>query len=221
MTPTELSLILGLGVVSSLHCVQMCGPIVISIGMNSTNRGQFAYHAGRLLTYSLLGAVAGAAGTAIELAGKLMGVERIAMVGAGLLMILAGLVMGRFVPKAKLIEVGTTQAFSRMAGRFLVSPSLWSKFAMGLALGFLPCGLIYAALIQAMSTGSPLSGALTMLAFGVGTTGALLALGLCSVSVARWLGRYSNAFAVTGMILLGVVLVWRGVSAGGGHVHPG
>jgi sulfite exporter TauE/SafE len=91
------------------------------------------------------------------------------------------------------------------------SPTAGSKFSMGLLLGFLPCGLIYAALLKAAETASPLAGALTMLAFGLGTMGALLVLGLFSSTFSPWLRRYSNQLAAIGVTLMGVYLLYHGI----------
>src|SRR5512141_1325170 len=115
----DIALPLGLGVVSSLHCAQMCGPIVVSYSMGgrATAAGHFAYNAGRIATSAVLGAVARGAS---------------------------------------------------------------SKLLLGLAMGFLPCGLLYAGLLKAASTGTALGGAASMAAFGVGTAGALLGIGLFS-----------------------------------------
>ena len=70
---------------------------------------------------------------------------------------------------------------------------------------------IYAALIKAAETSSPVSGALTMFAFGVGTMGALLVLGLFSSTASPWLRRYSNQLAAIGVTLMGAYLLYHGI----------
>ena len=72
MTPLDLTLPLALGVVSCLHCAQMCGPIVLCVGRAAADH--LAYNAGRIFTYSALGALAGAAGQGVV---RLAGVEEI------------------------------------------------------------------------------------------------------------------------------------------------
>src|SRR3569833_4507978 len=68
----------------------------------------------------------------------------------------------------------------RPAGKLIASPRSTSKFALGLMMGFLPCGLIYAALMRAIGSASPVEGAITMLAFALGTSAALIVVGLGS-----------------------------------------
>ena len=97
MTPLEFSLVLSLGLVSGLHCLGMCGPIVLAYGLPLAKgqrlRAHLSYHAGRVLTYMLLGALAGAAGGALGLLGRLAGLTTGARIFAGAAMILAGLLL--------------------------------------------------------------------------------------------------------------------------------
>ena len=87
-----------------------------------------------------------------------------------------------------------------------------TKFRLGLMLGFLPCGVLYAALLKAMESAGIASGALTMLAFGLGTSAALFGLGAASslVRLPRWLPPAA-------VMITGAVLLWRGLSAP--HCH--
>ncbi len=103
--------------------------------------------------------------------------------------------------------------FSRAAGRLLGLGTGANKLPLGLLMGFLPCGMVYAALLKAVETGSAVDGALSMLAFGVGTSGALLAIGFFSSAITSRFGRYANALASASMILLGGYLVYRGMHA--------
>jgi MFS family permease len=85
--------------------------------------------------------------------------------------------------------------FSRSIGRLLVSSRALGKFGLGLMLGFLPCGLIYGALLKAVETARPLAGALTMAAFGMGTAVALLAMGMASSFAGLRMGAWGNRLA--------------------------
>ncbi len=106
MTGIEIWVVFTLGLVSSLHCVQMCGPIVLSYSValdqvrtgagrapGSLLSGHLAYNAGRILTYSALGAAAGLAGKTVGLIGRLAGVTSALAIVGGVLMLMAGLVM--------------------------------------------------------------------------------------------------------------------------------
>jgi sulfite exporter TauE/SafE len=192
------------GLVSGLHCVQMCGPIVLVIG---PRRGdQFAYHCGRILTYMALGALAGAAGGGLGLLGRLAGLASAARIVSGAAMILAGIAMLGFLRKPELIAIRPA-GFTRRAGRLLAAPR--GKFAVGLLLGFLPCGLIYAALLKALDAATAPAGALTMLAFGLGTAAALLALGFAAGFAGPWINRV----APVAVMLTGALLLWRAFAA--------
>jgi len=200
--PLDLTLVFVLGLVSSLHCVQMCGPIVLAFSLplppGARLRANLGYNAGRILTYALLGAIAGATGGGIS---KLAGLASGARIFAGIAMIVAGLLMVAHLPTTGLVSIQT-----KAIGRRLLAPH---KFTLGMSLGFLPCGLIYAALLKAVDTGSPMQGALTMLAFGAGTAIALLTLGAASAFVR--FPRWSNRFAAACIVAAGVALVWRGI----------
>jgi sulfite exporter TauE/SafE len=242
VTPVEFGVVFMLGLVSSLHCVQMCGPIVLSYSaalgesfrktasagvsaVRSLLWNHLAYNAGRILTYTALGAVAGVAGGTLGFMGRLAGFSHTLAIVSGGLMILVGLSMLGIIPSRLL---GSTllripSAFLRRIGKLLSSPGSGSRFLLGLGLGFLPCGLIYAALFKAMATASPVAGAATMFAFGLGTAGSLLALGLFSSAIRMRFNRWGSQLAAAGVTLMGFLLVWRGTMSGmlmmGGHVH--
>lgn len=215
MTAVEVSVPFGLGVISSLHCAQMCGPIVLSysLGGRGSPAAHLCYNGGRIVTYAFLGALAGAAGQAMGLVGRMAGIQQTAAIVSGCLMVIAGLFMSGAVPRRGLVQIGVSSFFSRTIGRLVTAQGAASKLLLGLAMGFLPCGLLYAALLKAASTGTAVSGAVSMAAFGAGTAGTLLALGLFSSVVGLRLSRWSNALAAAGVIALGAVLVWRGVMA--------
>src|SRR5260370_37929079 len=212
--PLELGLVFILGLGSSLHCVQMCAPIVLAFSLPSSRpealRAQVHYNAGRILTYAALGALAGALGGGIGLLGRMAGLASGARVFAGSAMIVAGILTIGLVPSNSLVNIqnrGIAKRFSKLIGRRLLAPK--GKFTLGLTLGFLPCGLVYAALLKAVDYGSALAGALTMLAFGAGTAVALLTFGAAS-SFVRF-PRWSNRLAAVSMMLAGALLVWRGL----------
>ncbi|MGA9642567.1 MAG: sulfite exporter TauE/SafE family protein [Terriglobales bacterium] len=261
MTGIELWVVFTLGLVSSLHCVQMCGPIVLSYSValdrpkliqpkpvqpthdqpnpdlstpaqqqtNPTSRallfGHLAYNAGRILTYAALGAVAGLAGKTVSLIGRLAGFASIVAIVGGVLMLLAGLIMFGAFPGVHTFGSNffrVTSSYIRPLASLISSPSVGKRFLLGLALGLLPCGLIYAALLRALATGSPLWGAATMAAFGAGTAGALLAVGIFSSALRGTFQRWGTQFAALGVIAMGALLIVRGTMPAflaGAHAH--
>jgi len=219
--------------------VQMCGPIVVSysVAVESLQKGaprtsallllqnHLAYNAGRILTYSALGAVAGIAGGTLGLLGRLAGFSHMVAIVSGALMVVAGISMLGVIPArpmgSNLLRIPSSSL--RRVGRLLSGAGPGNRFFLGLALGFLPCGLIYAALLKAMATGSALAGASSMLAFGLGTAGALVALGVFSSAIRIRMNRWGSQLAAAGVALMGIVLIWRGTMPGmlmmGGHMH--
>jgi hypothetical protein len=226
-----------LGLVSSPHCAQMCGPIVLSYslagGASPSRRALFsnhlAYNSGRLLTYSLLGTAAGLVGSSMGLLGKLTGFGGTLALAAGILLVIVGLAMFGVVPGSQLLSSRAfqfTYTFLRPCGKLIAAPGTWNRFFLGLSLGFLPCGLIYAALVKAAATASLVEGATSMLAFGLGTTLALVAIGFLSSALRQRLSRWNAPLAALSVTVMGLLLIWRSTMAGAmmsgmhpGHVH--
>jgi hypothetical protein len=187
--------------------------------------GHVAYNAGRILTYAALGAVAGLAGQTVGLVGRLAGVSSALAIVGGVLMLMAGLAMFGMFPAMKILGgkfFRITSGFLRPLSNLILSPSVGRRFLLGLAMGFLPCGLIYAALLRALATGSALWGAATMAAFGAGTAGALLAVGIFSSALRKGFNRWGTQLAAASVTAMGALLIVRGTMPGiltGAGVH--
>jgi sulfite exporter TauE/SafE len=202
MTFADFGIGLSLGLVSGIHCLQMCGPIALAVG---GGRSLVLYNAGRTITYAFLGMLAGSVGKTLMFLGGA------ATVIAGAAMILAGLWMTGVLPSNGLITIRPGGRFSRITGGLLRAGR--NRFLLGLALGFLPCGLVYAALLKAMHAAGPAAGALTMAAFGLGTSVALFAVGYGAAFCGRWMQRVAPLC----MMFAGAVLVYKGLT--GPHCH--
>ena len=221
MSANDFYLILVLGFVSSLHCVQMCGPVVLTYSVAANSAGErrrpliglhMAYNAGRTLTYMLLGAIAGLAGGAMGWVGRLAGLENTAAIIAGIAMVVTGIAMLGFGIR-KWRGFALPARLLRPAGKLISSSSAKSKFALGLIMGLLPCGLIYAALMKAVGVGTVSGGALTLLGFGVGTSGALILVGLGSSAATRKIARWGTAISAVTATAMGAILIVRGAFA--------
>lgn len=211
-----------LGAAGSLHCVGMCGPIVLALPRGNQPgfrkfSGLFLYNTGRAVTYALLGSLSGLAGSALLWAG---GQQTLSVV-AGVI-ILAGLIASYAGEKMKLpgfIQAGYNKVRS-VLGKLLASKNKSSLFIIGLMNGLLPCGLVYAALAGAAATGSWWQGALFGLIFGLGTIPALMALGMASSRInEKFRTRLRKAVPVfiTAMALL---LIVRGMGLGIPYISP-
>ncbi len=200
----------------------MCGPLVMAYSLHNRGMGQLgkfsffraglvhhlAFHAGRVLTYGILGGLA-AGLFRLALPGWVAGLRGSVTVGSGIVMVLFGMMLLKMVPSFS--APFTDSFFGRFLPRLLRSGDLSSKLAIGLAAGFLPCMLSWAMVVKAASTGNPLQGFLIMAFFGFGTVPALFLPGF-SVSLlslkARFFGERIAALSVIGM---GLLLVYKGV----------
>ena len=190
------------------HCAGMCGPFVLSraargglsvdaksFGMVSRLRlGALpAYHLGRAITYTALGAVAGGVGAGFaEIVGMAPLRYALMAVAATLLIVqAAGLSRGTAMATG-LWSRGVTA----IAGNVVRAPGALGDLALGGALGFLPCGMIYAMLPAAAGSGGAVAGAFCMLSFAIGTWPGLAAIGVLGVSGGRRLRARARWFAL-------------------------
>lgn len=176
----------------SLHCAGMCGPFVaFAVGSgalgsapHASSRGwlHVAYHCGRLLTYSLLGAAAGALGAALDFGGSMVGLQRTAAVLAGAMMVGFGLLACLRLAGVRVGELPLPATLRTAVSRgHLAAMRLGPVQRAGLIgalTTLLPCGWLYAFAITAAGTANPLLGMLTMVVFWAGTVPVLASLGL-------------------------------------------
>jgi sulfite exporter TauE/SafE len=180
----------------SVHCAGMCGGFVAIVGEGTSGKArwisQLGYNGGRLLSYTVLGALAGALGRAIDLAGSAAGIGRIAALVSGSIMILWG--MGALLETQGVrvfrgrwtLPKGVTDALASV--RRL--PAAWRGLILGLSTTLLPCGWLYAFAVTAAGTASPSHGALLMAAFWCGNLPVLLGLGMALTAIAGRLRRH-------------------------------
>lgn len=198
----------------SLHCAGMCGGfLAFAVGAGSEQpvsrwRLQAAYHLGRLTTYTILGAVAGALGAAIDLGASAVGLQRAAAALAGAMMVTFGVITilrlsGVRVPKVPLpsfLRVGVERGH-RIA--FRLSPS-HRALAVGLLTTLLPCGWLYAFAITAAGTANPIWGATTMAVFWLGTLPVMVSLGTGVQAAAGALGRRLPVVTCSVLVVVGL-----------------
>lgn len=172
----------------SMHCAGMCGAFVaFAVGFDDDRPGparwrlHAAYNGGRLLTYAGLGAIAGLIGGALDMAGSMVGVSRVAAAAAGATLILFG---GAHLLRALGVRLGTVrpprlmQNALRSANRAAMAlPPIRRALVIGLMTTLLPCGWLYAFVAAAAGTGDAALGALTMAVFWAGTLPILVAVG--------------------------------------------
>ncbi len=214
---------LMIGIVGSLHCIGMCGPIAISLplGNKSWRRrtlGGLTYNTGRILTYGMLGALFGLLGQGIEMAG----LQRWASILIGVAMILSVLYPAMFKGKLKIEQVLFGYA-GRMVGKFrklFAINTLPSLFLIGLLNGLLPCGLVYVAVAGAINTNSILGGIGFMLVFGLGTVPVMMAIPLIGNLIGSGFRKKYQYLLSVLVISLGILFILRGLSLGIPYVSP-
>jgi sulfite exporter TauE/SafE len=196
------------------HCAAMCGPIVCALTLTQRPSSwvpQVLYNAGRIASYTLIGAAMGAAGSAVDLGAQMAGTQKVVILFAGGLMILMGIMSattGRGVPQW--IEAQNTPVL-RLA-RKLIAIRAEAKFLpLGLVMGLMPCGLSYSMFIAAAGTADPLQGAILLLAFGLGTAPAMLLVGSVSSALGnKGRGMLARTAGVV-IIAMGVLFIYRGI----------
>lgn len=215
MNTTSFTAVALASLLGSAHCAAMCGGFVAaySHGESPGKAGRVlshvAYNGGRLLTYALLGAAAGALGRALDLAGHAAGLADAAGILAGVLLLLWG-ALG-LVPRAALIRLKprrTSTFTSWVSARFLgfaKKPALLRAGLLGLSTTLLPCGWLYAFVALAAATGGAGEGAWLMTAFWLGSLPMMLGLGWSVQGLARRLHSRLPRLRAALVLAVGVV----------------
>ena len=206
------------GLLGGGHCAGMCGGIVSAVSLSlpgSRPRIGFllAYNLGRIASYGAAGLLAGAIGASSFFLDHVLPVERVLYALASLMLILLGLYLAGIWRGVVVLETVGGKLWRQVqpwSKRFLPVRTLPQALALGSIWGWLPCGLVYSVVVAALATGSPWHGAALMLAFGLGTLPALLAMGMAAVRMRAvlqhvWVRRLSG-LVVIGFGLLGL---WR------------
>ena len=207
-----------IGLLSAIHCFGMCGGIVGALTMSlapeirTSNSRLFyyslAYNLGRMASYAVAGLLAGWLGnTLITLLAPQHGLPLL-RVFAALIVIFLGLYLGGWFPRLAIIERQGTPVWNKLqplGQRLLPVKNPLQAFLFGVVWGWLPCGLVYYALLLALSEGSAYSAALFMVMFGLGT---LIPMLLASMLAGR-LNHLRNS--VTIQRISGGLLIFMGI----------
>lgn len=206
----------------SLHCAGMCGPFLLfAVGAESGQPVRAyclhaAYHVGRLLTYMVLGVVAGLLGQALDFGGSMLGVQRIAAILAGTLMIAFGVAVTLQALGSNIRQPRAPRLLQRLVSRgHAVAMELeptQRALAIGLLTTLLPCGWLYTFAIAAAGTGSPLDGALTMAAFWAGTLPVMVSLGVGLRALTGPLRTHVPIISSLTIVVVGLATVFGRIS---------
>ena len=214
---------LTLGFFTGFHCLGMCGPIALSLGLSKKKQVNFylqntTYQFGRIFTYAVLGAILGIVGQAFEM----VGIQKYLTIGVGIVMIVFALFtfgspnfasnipfFNKFLMKIKM-----------SLGKLLRKTDYSSRFLTGILNGLLPCGMVYMALTASLAAGGIWQSALFMALFGLGTLPFMFAVVLLgNLMTTAFRIKVLKVIPVM-MIILGGLFILRGLELGIPYLSP-
>jgi sulfite exporter TauE/SafE len=215
------------GLFGSVHCIGMCGGIVGSLTMGISPEIRESslrlipylsmYNLGRILSYMLIGLLAGFLGQQLSEVLPLGNPRMVAMWASSIFMIILGLYIGGWWRILTVLEKAGSQLWrylEPLGRRFLPVKTPFHALGLGLIWGWLPCGLVYSVVAFAVTTGDTVQGALLMLAFGAGTLPMMLTLG----ATASWLVRITR-HSIVQQIIGALIIVFGLFILFGPHHH--
>ncbi|MCA9075796.1 MAG: sulfite exporter TauE/SafE family protein [Planctomycetaceae bacterium] len=212
----ELPLVFLGGLLGSSHCIGMCGGFAVMLGIERPSVGrnlvaQLTYSAGRIFTYSALGAIVGYGGQWLsQTASQWINVSAVLCVLAGLFLVSEGLAAAGFRLFGRPAASVTGCLMGKQFASLLKGPGLQTSFVAGVLTGFLPCGLVYAFLSLAATTEHVGWGAATMAAFGLGTVPLMVTAGVGMSFVQLATRRRLLQLAACCVVVTGLLTVARG-----------
>nr|WP_320025401.1 sulfite exporter TauE/SafE family protein [uncultured Acetobacterium sp.] len=215
--------LLLIGLLTSIHCVAMCGGINLSQCVPNASiksekktanlRPGILYNIGRVISYTIVGGIVGALGSVVSFSGTAKG---IVAVMAGVFMVIMGLNMLNLFPWLRQFNPRVPKIFARKINEQKKSNS---PLYVGLLNGLMPCGPLQAMQLYALSTGDPVQGALSMLAFSLGTVPLMFGLGAISSFLSKkFTSKMMTASAVL-VLILGMFMFSNGMSLSGIALH--
>ena len=222
---------LGVGLVTSIHCVAMCGPLVLTYAVKGADGGSFAkrmfphfaYQSAKILSYMLVGLLLGSLGSLFDIGGLRGWVTLF----AGAFMVVLGVQLTGKVPALKRLTIKPPKVFVKalsslrkkaVADEASGHVSIATPITFGLLTGLMPCGPLMTAQVAAAGTGSAVNGALAMLGFGLGTAPLMLGFGAVSGALTVTFKRRMMFVAAILVALLGLVMLNRGLTLVGSPV---
>jgi sulfite exporter TauE/SafE/copper chaperone CopZ len=210
-----------IGILTSVHCVAMCGGICLSQCVpkkedNSIRQSKFSairpsllYNLGRVISYTIIGAIVGAIGSVVSFSGPMKGIVQIL---AGVFMVIMGLNMLNIFPWLRRFNPRMPKIFAK---KIYAQKRSNSPLYIGILNGLMPCGPLQAMQLYALSTGSPIKGAIAMFLFSVGTVPLMFIFGALSSAISKkFTGKMMTASAVL-VVVLGVFMFNNGVGLSG------
>jgi sulfite exporter TauE/SafE len=211
-----------LGLISSFHCIGMCGPVALLLPVKHTTPGGklkaiLSYNIGRVVTYIVLGTLLGLLGQRFFIAGF----QQIFSVVLGIVILL---VLISFMLNKRFFHLQPSGMLFKPVQMFVAkqmnSQHPLAAFFIGMGNGLLPCGMVYFAIISALATGTMVSGGLFMLAFGLGTIPLMLTLSYFGSFVNIHIRNKIQMATPFFIGFIGVLLILRGLNLNIPYVSP-
>ncbi|MBM7583121.1 sulfite exporter TauE/SafE/copper chaperone CopZ [Caldicoprobacter guelmensis] len=213
-------ILLAVGLLTSLHCIAMCGGInlsqCVSYNFEDSQPSKFSrlkpsllYNSGRVVSYTVIGGIVGALGSVISFSGAAKGIVAII---SGVFMVIMGLNMLNVFPWLRKLNPRMPKIFGNKIHK---GAGKYGPFYIGLLNGLMPCGPLQAMQIYALGTGSFVAGAASMFLFSLGTVPLMFGFGAISSLLSRRFTRKMMKVSAMLVIVLGVVMVNRGLSLSG------
>ncbi len=209
----------GIGLMGSFHCAGMCGPIVLALPLQKQNAlaKNVLYQLGRIVSYSLIGLLFGFVGRGFSLAG----LQQPLSIAIGVFMI-ASVLLPRVINthKTPVFLQKIILLLRNKLGKLLKQNSFKALFITGILNGFLPCGLVYMALLGAIGIGNPFSSALFMAFFGLGTFPMMFTIAFSQNIISLKWRRVFTKMVPYFIVILGILFIARGLGYGIKYISP-
>jgi sulfite exporter TauE/SafE len=212
-----------MGLLGSVHCIGMCGPLMMALPISHRTDFQkivalFLYHAGKILSYSILGILLGLFGSQFPV----FGFQRNISIVLGVTMLLYVLYV--FVLKPRHIQWWPLSSMYNLIvinlSKLFKSNSIFSFLMIGMLNGLLPCGMIYLALSSSLATQNILHGGMLMAFFGLGTVPALMMVAIGGQYMGFAFRRKIQKILPVFIFGMGVLLILRGLNLGIPYISP-
>ena len=207
------------GLITSLHCVGMCGGIMLSQTIGKESKSKFnamkpaiLYNLGRVVSYTIIGGIVGAIGSVFALS---LTTKAAMQILAGVFMIVMGFNMAGFKAFRKL-QLKLPTSVLKLLGK----PKPKTPFFVGIFNGLMPCGPLQTMQLYALGTGSGISGALSMFIFAIGTVPLMLTFGALSSLLSKGYTKKILKFSGILIVVLGLVMSNRGLALAGMNLGP-
>lgn len=220
---TLITIALTMGLIGSLHCIGMCGPLALSLPVQHDNvyqkvTGALLYNLGRVTTYASAGFIFGFIGKRFSF----VGAQNWVSISIGLLILIYIIIPKDYSGNTKAAGLlnGFFLALRAQLGKLFSVKTKRALYVIGLLNGLLPCGMVYLAIASAIATGSPFKGALFMGLFGLGTLPAMFSITVLGNFINQNIRLRLRKAVPAFLLIMSMLLILRGMSLGVPYLSP-